>query len=403
MKPQTCCSSCPPRIGDPKHSNPSGRYRHGCDPPDSQRSFPGLFFTNLRSPDLFGCHSTDFPQIRFTSVIFNCFFTGISGQKRGLTTALKSNHQLATVCLVFVCVLLNLGMLPLTALTGMAAEEPEASASANARLIPLMVHLEKALYFGDSDGQTVLVHPGVYLVEPLAQDEPRLVFWHEQGTVTLQATRTTHDQRLKTPEAYLIQENDHEDMHHVVVFLPDGNALEATGSINAIQTRGNFRVTKHYQLDAATGVVRFGDGQQGSRLPTSQPNISTQYREGSGSQGGTELSMMKLQSAISNRQMAVQVTTAFLNKLQGQFQFEEGTDRPGNDYARHMEDSPGSCRTRCAGDGNCQAFTFVKPNSGSTQGQCFLKRSEPQPVANPCCVSGTRSSSQDKIIRNIGR
>lgn len=32
-------------------------------------------------------------------------------------------------------------------------------------------------------------------------------------------------------------------------------------------------------------------------------------------------------------------------KISGEFQLEEATDRPGNDYARHMEDSSDSCRT----------------------------------------------------------
>jgi hypothetical protein len=200
----------------------------------------------------------------------------------------------------------------------------------------------------------------------------------------------------------LIREDDNEDIHHVVVFIPDGTALETTGSVSGIQTRGNFRVTRHYHLDTATGVIQFGDGRQGRRLPADQSNISARYREGSGSQG-SELNMIQLQSVISKRQTALALTTNLLNSLNGRFQLEEGTDRPGNDYARHVENSAESCRTRCAGDGNCQAFTFVKPDPALTQGQCFLKRSEPQAVANHCCVSGTRSSTQDKIIRNIGR
>ncbi len=310
---------------------------------------------------------------------------------------IRLSKRLSIACLVLVWTLLNLGTFSSTA---MVAEEPEPSASTNALLIPLMIHLDQSLHFGASDEQFVVVPSGAYLVEPITQGEPRLVFWHEHGTVTLQATRTTHDQRVKTPEAYLIREEANEDMHHVVVFLPDGIALEAISSVSGVQTRGNFRVTRHYQLDPATGVVRFGDGLQGRRLPTGQSNISPQYRNGLGSQGN-EISMIELQSVLSQRQMAIQLTTTLLNKLHGQFQLEEATDRPGDDYARHIEESPESCRMRCAGDGNCQAFTFVRPNSGTTQGPCFLKRSEPQPVANHCCVSGTRSSNEQKIIRNM--
>ncbi len=336
--------------GKPNVCTPWDGYRHGCDPPVYQINPPHLF------PNI--------TTIIVTLVLALPFYTAFSAR---------------------------------------AEEETDTSTLANDKLAPQFIHLEQSLHFSSPNGQNVAVSPCIYLVEPLTQSEPQLFLWHEHGTVTLQAIRTTHDQRVKTPEAYLFQENGHEDMHHVVVFLPDGIAFEATGSVSPIQTRGNFRATKHYQLDGATGVVRFGEGQQDRRLPTSQSNISAQYRDGSGSRDGAELSMIELQSLVSQRQTALALTTNLLNTLNGRFQLEEGTDRPGNDYARNMEVSPESCRTRCARDGHCQAFTFMKPNPGSAQGQCFLKRSEPQPVTNRCCVSGTRSSTQDKIIRNIGR
>jgi hypothetical protein len=282
----------------------------------------------------------------------------------------------------------------------MVAEQPEPSTSANDLLLPLMVHLEQSLHFNNSDGQDTIVSPVLYLVEPISQGNPLLAFWHEHGTLTLQATRTTHDQPLKTPETYLLREETNEDRHHVVVFLPDGVALESIGSISGIQPRGNFRVSRHYQLDAATGVVQFGDGQQGRRIPKGQSNISPQDRNGSGSQN-SEISMFQLQSVISQRQSALALTTNLIHSLQGRFQWEEHIDRTGQDYVQHRDESPEACRTRCAGDTNCQAFTFVKPRPGSSQGQCFLKRSEPQPVANHCCASGPRSSAQEKIIQHI--
>jgi len=37
MTSQPCFSSRLPRIDNPNHSTPWGRYRHGCDPPDYQR------------------------------------------------------------------------------------------------------------------------------------------------------------------------------------------------------------------------------------------------------------------------------------------------------------------------------------------------------------------------------
>ena len=303
---------------------------------------------------------------------------------------------------VLAFMMLNLVSLGTSAFSSQSTDVPTEQSTEDRGLAALIVHMDQPLNFNAPDGQIVVVTPGAYLVEPVTQGESRLVLWHEHGAITLQADRTSHDQRMEAPEAYLILEDDNEDIQHVVVFIPDGTALEAIGSPSGIQTRGKFRVTRHYQLDQTTGVVQFGDGQQGRRLPTGQSNISAQYRQGSGSQK-SELDMTQLQSLLSQRQQASALAQNLLKSMNGRFQLEDGIDRPGDDYARHMEDSPESCRTRCAGDGNCQAFTFVKPKSDSTQGACFLKRSEPKPVANHCCVSGTRSSTQDKIIRNMGR
>jgi hypothetical protein len=165
-----------------------------------------------------------------------------------------------------------------------SANDPPGDSTKEQSLFPLIVQFDQPLNFNAPDGQIVVVPSGTYLVEPVTQGEPRLVFWHEHGSATLQAARTSHDQRVETPEAYLIREDDDEDILHVVVFIPDGTAFESTGSVSGIQTRGKFRVSRHYQLDPATGVVQFGDGQQGRRLPTGQSNISPQYRQGSGSQ-----------------------------------------------------------------------------------------------------------------------
>lgn len=350
MNSQSSRSLHAPKREKPNACIPWSRYRHGCDPPVSQINPPHLF------PDI------------------------------------------ATIIII---VLLNFSLLSFSAFSARAAEEPDTSTLANNKLTPLLIHLEQPLHFNDSDGQHLVVSPDMYLVEPITQGEPRLTFWNEHGTITVKASRTEHDQPTQTPEAHLIHEAANKDILHVVVFLPDGIALEATGSLSGIRTRGDFRAARHYQLDSSTEVVRFGDGRKGRRLPTVQSNISAQYREGLGHQD-SELSMMQLQSLISKGQLELALTISLLNSLHGQFRFEEGTDRPGDDYARHPENDPEACRTRCAGDENCQAFTFVKPNPGPAQGQCFLKRSEPKAVANHCCVSGTRSTNEQKIARNIG-
>ena len=73
----------------------------------------------------------------------------------------------------------------------------------------------------------------------------------------------------------------------------------------------------------------------------------------------------------------------------------------GADYAQRMEATPEACRATCSHDATCQAFTFVKSPAGIANGQCYLKRAVPTPVAAPCCISGKRKSAQGEIIGHV--
>jgi hypothetical protein len=111
--------------------------------------------------------------------------------------------------------------------------------------------------------------------------------------------------------------------------------------------------------------------------------------------------MIQLQSVISQRQTALALATAIGNAQNERFHLEYGMNRPGADYAQRMEASLEGCRTSCSGDQTCQAFTFVKPTRGAADGECYLKRAVPAPIAAPCCISGKRKSTQEEIIGTI--
>ncbi len=113
--------------------------------------------------------------------------------------------------------------------------------------------------------------------------------------------------------------------------------------------------------------------------------------------------MINLQSLISQRQTALQLTQAILAAQHERFHLEYDSNRPGGDYAQRVVQSAELCRTACAAEGICQAFTFVKPSTTGANGQCFLKHAVPPPVAAPCCISGKRKSAQEEIIGNVGR
>lgn len=72
----------------------------------------------------------------------------------------------------------------------------------------------------------------------------------------------------------------------------------------------------------------------------------------------------------------------------------------GNDYSVFsLKPGPGQrkrCRTACAKDGRCQAWTFVRPGADGFA-QCRLKQDITRGISNKCCVSGFKKFDFRKI------
>lgn len=276
----------------------------------------------------------------------------------------------------------------------------------------LFLQLDKPVHFTAPDGTPVLVPSDDYLVEQTTDAQLRLVPSSGGSPLLLAAEQVTHDIDLSAPIP-LLAFND--DARNVVLLMPNGTALDAAGSLSGLLTRGIVRPKRRYQLayqlNPATGEITFGDGVTGQRLPTSQSNVSANYRAGAGALGNvgastsaeSELHLIQLQSLVSQRQQAIALASNVSAALNQGFRLEYNTDRPGNDYGQRATNSAEACRTICSADGNCQAFTFVKPPAGSSTGLCFLKRTVPTPVGNSCCISAKRKSTQDEMIGNIGK
>jgi len=75
---------------------------------------------------------------------------------------------------------------------------------------------------------------------------------------------------------------------------------------------------------------------------------------------------------------------------------EKNTDRPGGNDFRHFspaKDDPALCQKACREAAQCQAWTYVKPNTvQGPQPNCWLKQTAPPAVSNNCCVSGLKGS-----------
>ena len=77
--------------------------------------------------------------------------------------------------------------------------------------------------------------------------------------------------------------------------------------------------------------------------------------------------------------------------------FEYNTNRPGSNYAEFdlQFAFPAQCATRCSGDAQCQAWTYVPPVAQGTPARCSLKNAVPAAIYSFSAVSGVRSYEYD--------
>lgn len=74
--------------------------------------------------------------------------------------------------------------------------------------------------------------------------------------------------------------------------------------------------------------------------------------------------------------------------------FEYGIDRRGGDY-RSFDlnfDAPALCAGQCAQEGQCRAWTYVKPGVQGPKARCWLKNVVPAPTRDGNVISGLRGS-----------
>ena len=97
------------------------------------------------------------------------------------------------------------------------------------------------------------------------------------------------------------------------------------------------------------------------------------------------------------------VLCAFL--LQPALAVEPNTNRPGNDYRDFdlASADPTLCEKACADDAQCLAWTYVKPGIQAEAARCWLKNPAPDPVAEDCCVSGSKVADGWPLEQGIDR
>jgi hypothetical protein len=128
--------------------------------------------------------------------------------------------------------------------------------------------LEHPVHFTASDGSDIIVDAGSYTADTLVGSRIRL---NAQGGATffLDAQATTHSEELEAPLA-IVMPGDDPDVVHVALLLPNGQALDALGSLSGVRPRGvnaavlsaaNFQAVLTMQLHVlppAFSVVSYG-------------------------------------------------------------------------------------------------------------------------------------------------
>lgn len=103
------------------------------------------------------------------------------------------------------------------------------------------IELETAVHFLAPDGSDLLVEPGTYSVEA-AEEWIRVVPSERHNALLIEANKGTHELELEQVMAMSEpgEADNEKDNHYVMVLLPGGQSLEATGTYSGIRPRGLF-------------------------------------------------------------------------------------------------------------------------------------------------------------------
>ena len=118
------------------------------------------------------------------------------------------------------------------------------------------ITVEKAVHVTTAEGSDLILNIGDYTVEP-AQDWLRIT--PSNGTAVdahlLETQVGKHEERLTDPLA-ISATGVEPDTHHLVLLLPGGKSLEATGSYTGVRSRGHLSRLSTKRLRALAAASR---------------------------------------------------------------------------------------------------------------------------------------------------
>ena len=103
------------------------------------------------------------------------------------------------------------------------------------------ISLETPVYFLAPDGSPLVTDSPTFSVEA-AEEWIRLVPGNPQDALLIEAKKGTHELEIADALALSVPDTEdaQHDRHHILLLLPDGKSLEATGTYSGIRPRGLF-------------------------------------------------------------------------------------------------------------------------------------------------------------------
>ncbi len=104
------------------------------------------------------------------------------------------------------------------------------------------IKLDTPVHFLAPDGSDLVVKAGTYGIEP-AEEWIRLMSGERHDAILIEANKGTHELELPEPLALSVSgtDDDSQDLHHIILLLPNGESLESTGTFSGIRQRGFFK------------------------------------------------------------------------------------------------------------------------------------------------------------------
>ena len=148
------------------------------------------------------------------------------------------------------------------------------------------IEFETPVHFLAPDGSPLVTESTTFTVEA-AEEWLRLIPGERRDAVLIEAKKGTHELDISDALALSVSgtEEDHKDLHHVILLLPNGESLESTGTYSGIRPRGVFgnaitnvkeQANRAYKKARSTAKKTVSKAKSTARKATKQVKKQTQ-------------------------------------------------------------------------------------------------------------------------------